>query len=229
MLFLCLQQIYITYSFTGVTIRAVICGVSCSIFFFSRATLLFNVHCNESLVYFKASDFWYTLNTGLSPKLLLSILLLPQVKEILSLSFCRSNPFTCFSRSQVGEMLRWVNTKPWMLAWVVDGLLVPDPHQDTPIHEGWDQLSLILTTEVSSCVHSTRSNTIFFKLLSFKMFKSNPHSLNSIYSPILSRTIAFNLEWADFQSPLSAACRCIVQDRLLEHVQLINTYNFEEN
>lgn len=38
-----------------------------------------NVHCNDSLAWFKSSSLLHTIITGLSLKLLLDILLLPQV------------------------------------------------------------------------------------------------------------------------------------------------------
>ena len=46
---------------------------------FAQTALLANVHCNESLVWFKASGFCYTINTGSSLGLLSDILLLPCV------------------------------------------------------------------------------------------------------------------------------------------------------
>ena len=46
---------------------------------------LANVHCSESLVWFKASGFCYTISTGSSLGFLSAILLLPWVVEILQL------------------------------------------------------------------------------------------------------------------------------------------------
>ena len=50
---------------------------------FVHISFLENVDCNE--VWFEASDFSYTINTGSSWRILLDILLLPCVREILQL------------------------------------------------------------------------------------------------------------------------------------------------
>jgi hypothetical protein len=47
--------------------------------------IIANVHCNEPLVWFKASGFCYAINPGSSLGLLLDILLLPCIIEILQL------------------------------------------------------------------------------------------------------------------------------------------------
>ncbi|KAL6089636.1 hypothetical protein STEG23_027374 [Scotinomys teguina] len=54
--------------------------------------------CKESLVWFKASGFYYTIDAGSSLELLLDILLLPCVVKILQLLGCRMDPFMSFSR-----------------------------------------------------------------------------------------------------------------------------------
>jgi hypothetical protein len=59
--------------------------VYCRVYPFAQIALLANIHCNESLVWFKASGFCYTINTGSSLGLLCDILLLPCVMEILQL------------------------------------------------------------------------------------------------------------------------------------------------
>ena len=64
--------------------------------------LLAAVYCHDSLVWIKASDFCYTINTGSLPGLLLDILLLPCVMEILKLWIYRTGPFMCSSHSQMG-------------------------------------------------------------------------------------------------------------------------------
>jgi hypothetical protein len=53
---------------------------------FVHTSLLANVHCNESLVWFDISGFYYTISTiRLSPGLLLDVLLLACFLEILQL------------------------------------------------------------------------------------------------------------------------------------------------
>lgn len=65
---------------------------------FVHSALFANVHCNELSVQFKASGFWYTINTGLSLKFFLYIPLLPQVMEILRLWFHRTSPLRALQR-----------------------------------------------------------------------------------------------------------------------------------
>lgn len=50
---------------------------------FVQSALLPNVHCNELLVWFTASDFWYTIIIGSSQKLLWNILRPSRLMEIL--------------------------------------------------------------------------------------------------------------------------------------------------
>ena len=57
-----------------------------------------NVHCNESLVWFKASGFWYPIITGSSLELLSDTPRLSQVMEILQVSF----HWTSLSQAPVG-------------------------------------------------------------------------------------------------------------------------------
>ena len=67
-------RLSITSSFVPVALGAVSCH---AVYPFVQTALLANVHCNELLVWFKASGFWYTINTRPSLKLLSAILLLP--------------------------------------------------------------------------------------------------------------------------------------------------------
>lgn len=86
----------------NLTVQAAVChGVSYSIPF-SQIALFANVHCNESSVWFKASGFCHTINTGSLPGLLSNILFLSCVIEILQLCFCSTDPFMQSSRSKVG-------------------------------------------------------------------------------------------------------------------------------
>lgn len=54
-------------------------------FFFSQTVLHTNIHCNNSLVWFKVSCFWTIINTEKLPRLLSDILLLPKVAMMLQL------------------------------------------------------------------------------------------------------------------------------------------------
>jgi hypothetical protein len=74
------------------------------------------VYCSEPLVWFKASGFCYTTNTGSSPGLLSDILVLPGVMEVLLLWFSRAGPFTHSSSSQNEVDAEVVQPKTW--AWV---------------------------------------------------------------------------------------------------------------
>lgn len=67
--------------------------------FFCACTIPLLFHCNELLVSFKVSGFWFTINTKLSLRLHSYIQLLSWVTEILQLWFHKSNPFTCSSCS----------------------------------------------------------------------------------------------------------------------------------
>ena len=57
---------------------------------FVHTSFLKNVHCNESLVWFEASGFCYTMSPGSSRGLLLEFLPLPQAMEILLLKISLS-------------------------------------------------------------------------------------------------------------------------------------------
>ena len=116
---------------------------------FVHTSLLANVHCNESLVWFEASGFCYTINTGSSLGLLSDILLLPCVMEILQLWICRTSPFMhhmlyhCISGGDVGIG----QLKPWIWAWEVAEWVSP-------------QLSCSHTSRVSSPVVSRLAHPI---------------------------------------------------------------------
>lgn len=62
-----------------------------------QSTRHYLTHCNESRIWFKASSFCYTIDTGPSLDFLLDILLLSCMVEILMFWVCRSGPFTCSS------------------------------------------------------------------------------------------------------------------------------------
>ena len=55
------------------------CDMVCHpVYHLAQTDLLANVHCNESLIWFKAFGFCYTINTGCSPKLLdISLAMVP--------------------------------------------------------------------------------------------------------------------------------------------------------
>jgi hypothetical protein len=76
-----------------------------------------NVHYIESLVWFKIPGVCDTINIGLSLGFLLVILLLPCVVEILQLQVGQTGPFRC--PNSVTKILGWVNSSPWIWAWVV--------------------------------------------------------------------------------------------------------------
>lgn len=113
--------------------EATVCVPEChTVYLFVHTAWLADVHCNESLVWFEASGFCYTINTGSLLGLLSDILLLPCVMELLCLWTCRMGPFTCSSSSQMGWMLGWPNTKPWIWAWVAAELVT----WPAPLHQG---------------------------------------------------------------------------------------------
>lgn len=74
------------------------CDVSQCAPAYSPSVHPFTVHCNESLVWFKAS----AALSGSSRGLLSVILLLCCVMEVLQLWTCRTGPFKCSRRSDVG-------------------------------------------------------------------------------------------------------------------------------
>ena len=60
--------------------KAAMCHIVCP---FTQAAFLENINCNESLVWFEASDFYCTITIGSSLGLVWGSLLLPCVMEIL--------------------------------------------------------------------------------------------------------------------------------------------------
>jgi hypothetical protein len=62
----CLSRLPITRPFIIVALGA----SACHTVPFAQTVLLANAHCNESLVWFKASGCCYTINTGPLPRLL---------------------------------------------------------------------------------------------------------------------------------------------------------------
>ena len=60
---------------------------------FVHTSLLAGVHCKESLVWFEASGFYYTINAGPSLGQPMVILLLPCVVEILQFWVWRASRF----------------------------------------------------------------------------------------------------------------------------------------
>lgn len=85
--FLPLQSLF--PSFVLEALGAVVCQ---TVDPFVQLALLENVHCNESLVWLKASAVWYTTITKFSPHLLWDFPRLPQVPEILWVLFHRTSP-----------------------------------------------------------------------------------------------------------------------------------------
>lgn len=69
----------VCHAIAAVVLVAVVCHAADP---FAETAFLINVHCNESLVWFKAFGFCYTINTGSSLRLLLGILLLSSIMEI---------------------------------------------------------------------------------------------------------------------------------------------------
>jgi hypothetical protein len=79
------------------------CGTLCpTVHPFVHTSLLVNVQCDESLVWFKASGSCYTISTGSSLGFLSDILSLPYVMEILQLWICRTGPFMHSRSSRLG-------------------------------------------------------------------------------------------------------------------------------
>lgn len=133
---------------------------------FAQTALLTKVHCSKRLVWFQASGFCYTMNTGSSPGFLSDILLLPWVMEILQLWFQRSRLFPrsgSSGSSCMGQLLGRANLKPHSWAWVVAELFSspvlmppgpallwhpckgPFPHNDAA-GEGWIPRVLIASS-----------------------------------------------------------------------------------
>lgn len=76
---------------TKIVVEAAICHSVSHSEPFVHTDLLANAHFKELLVWFKVG-FYYNINTGSPPGLLLDILL-PWVKEVLPLWVCRTGPF----------------------------------------------------------------------------------------------------------------------------------------
>lgn len=74
--FLPLQPLF--PSFVLEALGTVVCQ---TVYPFVQLALLANVHCNESLVWFKASAVWYTTITKFSPHLLWDFPRLPQFQR----------------------------------------------------------------------------------------------------------------------------------------------------
>lgn len=100
-----------------------------------RTALLANVRCSESLVWFQAPGFGYTLNIGSSLELLLYVLLLPCALEILQLWITGQAP------SDAPTIHRWNGcwARPNIWDWVEAELVSPQvllcpAHQDQLFH-----------------------------------------------------------------------------------------------
>lgn len=110
------HHIFVHYSCTGC------CCVSHHITFAQKA-LISNVHCNKWLVWFRASGFCYTINTGASSRLLSDILLYLKIKEILWLWFHRTSSFhhlqQLIDRVDVGESQLKAEDMNFSESWVV--------------------------------------------------------------------------------------------------------------
>lgn len=79
---------------------------------------LAHVHCSESFLCCMVSGFCGTINTGLSPGLLLVTLLLPCVMKILQLYISSTGPLMHPIRLQMIEILGWAS-------WVLSPLIHP--------------------------------------------------------------------------------------------------------
>jgi len=127
-----------------------------------RTSLLANVHCNESLVWFKASGFCYTINTGSSLRLLLESCCCPVVMEVLPFWICKTGPFTWTSTSKIEYMLKWANSEPQIWAWVVAELFQPARSSKPTYHVELVSIALAGTPKTSagkgqgqlSCFHA---------------------------------------------------------------------------
>ena len=93
------------------------------VYSFFLTSLLANVHCNDSLVWFEAAGFFYTINSASLLRLLLDILFLPCLMAILQLCICRTSPFLISSSSLMENMLERANSKLWIWPWVVAELV----------------------------------------------------------------------------------------------------------
>jgi hypothetical protein len=87
---------------------------------FIQTSLLANTYCSESLVWFKASGFCYTIITGFSQDS--SWITCCCSLSWRSCSFGSAAPAPSCIR-KMGEMLGWANSKPWIWVWVVAELV----------------------------------------------------------------------------------------------------------
>jgi hypothetical protein len=73
-------------------VGAVICNsvLTITIYPFVQTSVLADVHCNESVVWFEAFGICYALNTGSSPELLSDTLLLPCFVKLSSFGYVGS-------------------------------------------------------------------------------------------------------------------------------------------
>ena len=86
-------------------------------------SLLANVHCNESLVWFEASGFCYTINSRSSPVFLLDILFLPCVMRSCYFGFAG----LALSCAPPGHRWGWPTQSPgswpgWQVNWSANPL-----------------------------------------------------------------------------------------------------------
>jgi hypothetical protein len=97
-----------------------VCHTACP---FVHTSFRATIHCNESLVWVKASGFCYTVNTRSSPSLFLNIVLLPCVMELLQLWICRtflissSTPLHRWGRGWSEPSQNPTSGPAWQLNW----------------------------------------------------------------------------------------------------------------
>ena len=89
---------------------------------FIHIALLASVHCKESLVWFKASGFCYTIDTGPSLGLLLDILLLSCIVENLQ------DWYLHVLQQTIDEVDVGVDQLPWFWAGLVSQAALLHPH-----------------------------------------------------------------------------------------------------
>ena len=80
-----------------ISLRRLKCVTACCTgYSLVHTSLLVSVLCSESLVWFEASGFCYTINTGTSLRLLSDISLFPYVMKIMHFWICRTCPFILY-------------------------------------------------------------------------------------------------------------------------------------